>query len=194
MNVSPVAGLGAGPGAWPEDPAPPGVSCAEFGLAGHGRLVWGEGNPHGRLMIVLDNPGARETPAGAPYSCGTRMTLTRAAVEAGLDLTDIYVTYLVKCRPRRTYDRAVAHGAGLRHLAAQIGERRPAVLVLLGDVVTKAVTGRADAAVRTLRGSPLAVHRVPTVVSYHPLAARRRPNLYPALVQDLVRARRLLPT
>lgn len=179
--------------AWPEDPAPPGVSCAEFGLTGHGRLVWGEGNPRGRLMIVLDNPGARETSAGAPFTCGTRMTLTRAAVAARLDLADIYVTYLVKCRPRRKYDRLVAYDIGRRYLKMQIVERQPSVLVLLGEVVAQAVTDADAASVRALRGSSLTVHGVPAVVSYHPLAARRRPNLYPALVDDLTRAGRLLP-
>lgn len=177
---------------WEEDPAPPGVSCAEFGLTGHGRLVWGEGNPNGRLMIVLDNPGARETPTGAPYMCGTRLTLTRAAAEAGLDLPDIYVTYLVKCRPLRAYDRELAHRAGLKHLASQIRERRPAALLLLGDVVTKAVLEDESASVRTGRGAALHVDGVPAFVGYHPLAVRRRPALYPMLIEDMERIRAML--
>lgn len=143
-------------------------------------------------MLVVDNPGARETSAGVPFTCGTRMTLTRAALEAGLDLTDIYVTYLVKCRPLRKYDRAVAYDVGIRYVLMQVGERQPSVLVLLGDVVAKAVTGAADASVRALRGSSLTVRGIPAVVSYHPLAARRRPNLYPALVADLRQAGGLL--
>lgn len=143
-------------------------------------------------MIVLDNPGARETPAGAPYTCGTRMTLTQAAAEAKLKLTDLYVTYLIKCRPRRAYDRAVAHAAGRRYLLTQIGQRQPRLLLLLGDVVVKAVTGDATASVRRLRGSVFSVHDIPAVAAYHPLAARRRPNLYPLLVADMARARDLL--
>lgn len=68
---------------WPEVSAPTGVDCTQFGLGGHGRLVWGEGYPGAPLMIVLDNPGARENRSGEPYVCGTRQTLRRALHRAG---------------------------------------------------------------------------------------------------------------
>lgn len=203
---------------WPEDEAPAGVTCDDFSLGGHGRLVWGEGVPGSRIMILLDNPGAREDKHGTPYVCGTRRTLRRALAEAGLAREPVYLTYLVKCRPLRAYDKPRARRAGLGFFREQLAAHKPAVLVLLGDVVVQTVTGRDDASVRELRrrqrrrdgeaGSPPArtggtdlqgkiaenciVGGVPAVVGYHPLAARRRPVLYPLLVEDLTVARRLL--
>lgn len=93
--------------------------------------------------------------------------------------------------PRRAYDREAARAIGLRLLHEQLDNRRPQVLILLGDVVTKTVLGDPDVSVRLLRSSVVSVQGIPTVVSYHPLAARRRPNLYPLLVEDLARAQSL---
>lgn len=139
-------------------------------------------------MIVLDNPGAREDPKGDPYVCGSRLTLRRAMAAAGLPEQAVYLTYLLKCRPRRAYDHPWAWAVGLRHLERQWRDKNPAIIVLLGDVVVRAVTGQATASVRATRGRTLRVQGITAVTGYHPLAARRRPNLYPLLVADLQRA------
>lgn len=179
---------------WPEltVPATVEIDCETFGLGGHGRLVWAEGNESALVMLLLDNPGARETPEGEPFVCGTRQTLRTAATEAGMDTDDLYVTFLVKCRPRRAYDREKARSAGLKYVRLQIRTRQLKVIVLFGDVVTSVLTGDDSASVRALRNTPVTVDGIPTVVTYHPLAARRRPNLYPLLVDDLTRAASLL--
>lgn len=60
------------------------------------RVVWGEGNPQGSLMMILDNPGAREDREGNEFLCGTRETLQLGMREAGIDIHSVYVTYLLK--------------------------------------------------------------------------------------------------
>jgi uracil-DNA glycosylase family 4 len=179
---------------WPEQGVPQGIDidCEAFGLGGHGRLVWGEGDPEAPLMFLLDNPGARETSEGVPFVCGTRCTLRRAAGDANLETDCVYITYLLKCRPRRAYDREKARRVGLTYVETQIEAHKPEVLVIFGDVVTKAMTGDSDASVRTQRNTALRLFNVPTVVTYHRLAARRRPNLYTLLVEDLRRAEAML--
>lgn len=190
-----AAHTGAGPSdPWPEDAPPADLPVEAFAaLAGHGsRVVWGEGDPRAPLLVVLDNPGAREDTAGRPYTCGTRLTLRAAAAEAGLrPERDLYVTYLLKRRPRRAYDREAAWAAYLPLLRRQIGAVGPRALVCAGDTVVHAVLAP-GADVKGLRGRVLCVEGRPAVVTYHPLAARRRPALYPLLVADLVAARRLL--
>ena len=65
------------PHLWPEEPTPEGVeNCRECGLYTHGtRMVWGEGNPNAPIMIILDNPGAREDREGNPTICGALIEL-----------------------------------------------------------------------------------------------------------------------
>lgn len=174
---------------WPEDPVPPDVPAVAFAvLADHGsRVVWGEGSPRAPLLIVLDNPGAREDGGGEPYVCGTRITLRQAAAEAGLSDEDLYVTYLLKRRPRRAYDRDAARAAYLPLLERQIRERKAAAMICMGNTVLQALFGP-EADVKTLRNRPLMRGTTPAIATYHPLAARRRPHLFGLLVADLARA------
>lgn len=68
------------------------VDCQECGLYKHGtRMVWGEGNSKASIMIILDNPGARENSEGESFVCGTRQTLQEVANEAGLNIDDLYL-------------------------------------------------------------------------------------------------------
>jgi DNA polymerase len=61
----------------------------------------------------------------------------------------------------------------------------------MGNTVAKALVTN-DADVKTIRGQWLEVMGLPCVVTYHPLAARRRPVLLDAIIKDLaVIARRL---
>lgn len=138
-------------------------------------------------MFVLDNPGAREDKDGVPFVCGTRITLRTAARDAGLSPDKVYITYLVKCRPLRAYDKPFARRVGVDVLRKQVDAMAPRTLVLFGDVVVQTVTGDAETSIRRLRGSDFELYGRRAIATYHPLAARRRPNLYPLLVEDLRR-------
>ena len=142
-------------------------------------------------MVVLDNPGLREDRAGQPFVCGTRQTLQGAAASAGLGPEDLYVAFLLKRRPTRAYDRQAVRSAYLPLLRAQIARNDPRVLVLMGDAVVGAVLGE-EARVKDLRGRVLQAWDRTAVVTYHPLAARRRPALLPLLCEDLGAAARVL--
>lgn len=89
---------------WSEEPTPENlINCKECGLFEHGtRMIWGEGNPNAALIIILDNPGAREDKDGSEYVCGTRKTLQEAAHKVGFHEQDIYITYVLKRRPKKS--------------------------------------------------------------------------------------------
>lgn len=112
---------------WPEEKPPPEVeNCMDCGLYKHGsRMVWGEGNPTAPIMILLDNPGARESRDGSPFICGTRETLQKAALTVGLSEKDLYVTYVLKRRPTRKYDKTEARAVCMQHLFAQLESKAP---------------------------------------------------------------------
>ncbi|UOR13621.1 uracil-DNA glycosylase family protein [Halobacillus amylolyticus] len=63
-------------------------------------MVWGEGDLlEAPIIIILDNPEAREDREGNPFVCGTRQALQQAANEAGLTMNDLYVTFNLKGKP-----------------------------------------------------------------------------------------------
>lgn len=93
-------------------------------------------------------------------------------------------------RPIR--ERHCIRALGLSEVEREIDQLRPLVVVALGDVVTSVLLDDDEARVRELRGrTDLKWDGLPLIAGYHPLAARRRPNLYPLLVEDLKRARAL---
>ena len=171
---------------WPEIEAPPEADDYEQCevCTQKSRVIWAEGNPGAPIFVILDNPGAREDKEGREFTCGTRQTLQMAIHQVGLDIDNIYVTYLLKCRPLRKYDKESAREFSKPFLFRQIEEMQPKLVVCLGDVVVQSVFGDGEAHVKNLRGSWHTVAGHPSMVSYHPLAIRRRPNLMRSFMED----------
>ncbi|WNQ10923.1 uracil-DNA glycosylase [Paenibacillus aurantius] len=165
--------------AWPEDPVPPPFAgCRRCELAGHGgRMIWGEGNPGASVLVLLDNPGAREDKEGEAFVCGTRETLQEAAHRVGLGPDELYVTYLLKRRPARAYNKEAARQACRLHLEHQLAVPGRRYVLCLGNVSVQEFFRNPEAEVKALRGSWHTVDGLETLVSYHPLAVRRRPVL-----------------
>lgn len=144
----------------------------------------GGSNPHAAIVVLLDNPGAREDREGNAYVCGTRETLQRAAHEVGLAPEELYVTYILKCRPRKAYDKPLARETCRVHLQFQLLVMRPRFLFCLGNVALQSFLRDPDAEVKRMRGEWLDVGGIAVTTSYHPLAVRRRPVLYRHFVHD----------
>ncbi len=149
------------------------------------RIIWGEGNPDASIFIILDNPGQREDKDGCEYLCGTRETLQLGLHKAGIPAKDVYLTYILKCRPLKAYDKERARAFSMPFLVNQIEKAKPKLLICLGDVVVQCILGDKDAHVKNLRGKIHELMGYPAIVSYHPLAVRRRPNLFNIFVKDL---------
>jgi DNA polymerase len=170
----------------PEDDAPPLIqSCRKCDLCEHGtRVIWGESNPVAPIFVILDNPGAREDKNGKPFLCGTRETLQKAAYEAGLDSSSFYVTYILKCRPRRAYDKPTARSICIGYLWEQLQSANPEIVFCLGNVACQSLFENQEVEVKHLRGKVQSVKNYKVIASYHPLAVRRRPILYTYFLED----------
>lgn len=170
-----------------EEAAPPhAASCQQCELSKQRkRVVWGEGNPSAPLLIVLDNPGAREDREGNPYVCGTRETLQYGLKEVGIAAEMVYVTYLLKCRPIRAYDKPTARAACSPHLQYQLAQKKPEMILGLGNVVVESFFPDVEADVKSVRGKWHTFQGIPVAFSYHPLAVRRRPVLMKHFLEDL---------
>lgn len=113
-------------------------------------------------MMILDNPGAREDREGNPFLCGTRETLQLGMREAGMDINSVYVTYLLKRRPTRAYDKPATRAACLPHLQAQLLQKQPFVLFGFGNVVVEGLFPEMEnATVKELRGAGMSSRASP---------------------------------
>lgn len=174
------------PEIWQEEKAPPEAAGYEQCqvCTKKSRIIWGEGNPEASIVVILDNPGAREDKEGREYVCSTRQVLQSAIHQVNLDAEDIYITYLLKCRPLRKYDKEKARAFSKPYLIRQIKKIQPEFIACLGDVVVQAMFNDSEAHVKDLRGEWHAIMGHSTMVTYHPLAIRRRPNLSNHFMED----------
>lgn len=174
------------PTIWPEDKIPKEAIHYEQCevCTPKSRIIWGEGNPKAPIVVVLDNPGAREDKEGKEFICGTRQTLQITLDQVNLTKNDIYITYLLKCRPLKKYNKEEARLYSKPYLIEQIKNIQPKFVVCLGDTVLQSIFNDCEAHVKDLRGSWHHILGYPGIVSYHPLAVRRRPNLTNYFMQD----------
>src|SRR5690625_4864177 len=147
-------------------------------------MIWGEGNPNAKIFVILDYPGARENKAEESYVCGTRQTLQETANDVGLTEHDLYVTYILKRRPIRTYDKPKTRQICIEHLWQQLRVKKPNLIFCLGNIAVQNFFKDDELEVKQLRDKIHHVNGYDTVVSYHPLAVRRRPNLMSFFLKD----------
>lgn len=60
------------------------------------QTVFGEGDPHARVMLVGEQPGHEEDLAGRPFVGPAGTLLDRALEQAGINRRRVYVTNVVK--------------------------------------------------------------------------------------------------
>jgi uracil-DNA glycosylase len=170
-------------------------SCQRCPLAaGRTNVVFGEGNPTARLMIVGEGPGREEDLQGRPFVGRSGALLDRLlAEEAGMRRRDVYIANVVKCRPPQNRDPAPKEIEACRpYLAEQIELIDPRVIVTLGNFATKLLL-ETTKGIRELRGQVFERGRANVVPTYHPAYVLRAGGEAMAEMRaDMVRAKRLM--
>jgi DNA polymerase len=150
-------------------------SCQRCRLAkGRTQVVFSDGNPQARLMVVGEAPGANEDRTGLPFvgQAGKFLDLLLAAVD--LSRRDsVYICNVLKCRPPGNRD-PMADEIELcsPFLKGQIALVAPEVILAVGTFAAQLLTGT-NRPLGKLRGSVYAYEGVPLVVTYHPAALLR---------------------
>lgn len=144
-------------------------------------LVFADGNPAARIMLVGEAPGAEEDRAGLPFVGPSGQLLDRMLGSIGLDRTGVLITNILPWRPpgNRTPSEteiAVCLPFVMRHIALVA----PDFLLLLGATAARAITGNTQG-IRRLRGqwqalSVPGLHEpIPCLPTYHPAYLLRTP-------------------
>jgi DNA polymerase len=144
-------------------------------------LVFADGNPAARIMLVGEAPGAEEDRAGLPFVGASGQLLDRMLASIGLDRTTVLITNILPWRPpgNRTpteTEIAVCLPFVLRHIALVA----PDVVLLLGATAVRAITGNTQG-IRRIRGQwqslalPGLDRPIPCLPTYHPAYLLRTP-------------------
>ncbi|HET7480798.1 MAG TPA: uracil-DNA glycosylase [Rubrobacteraceae bacterium] len=131
------------------------LGCTKCGLChSRTRVVFGEGPLNAELFIVGEAPGFNEDAEGKPFRGASGMLLDRMLDSLQMGRDEVYLTTLVKCRPPETPPRAPKPGevSSCRpYLMAQLQAVDPKVVVAMGDLASRVLTGRKEAVSR-IRG------------------------------------------
>lgn len=152
------------------------LGCARCGLrAGCSGVVFGEGNPSARLMLVGEGPGADEDRLGRPFVGKAGQLLDRILAACGLErFTHTYIANVVKCRPP---GNRVPHPEEARQclpwLYRQIELVSPDIIVLLGSTALQNLIDP-EARITKMRGQWLVSKSgIKIMPTYHPAALLR---------------------
>jgi DNA polymerase len=150
------------------------VRCALH--KGRNKIVFADGSPAARLMLVGEGPGADEDAQGLPFVGRAGQLLNNMIAAMGLKREEVYIANVVKCRPpgNRTPEPEEANTCS-QFLFRQIDVVRPQVLVALGATAATYLLG-ARQPLAGLRGRVHSVRGCRLIVTYHPAYLLRDPR------------------
>lgn len=156
-------------------------------------LVFADGNPDARVMIVGEAPGAEEDRQGLPFVGASGRLLDVMLGYIGLNRAEsVYISNVLFWRPpgnRPPTQTEVA--ACLPFVERHIALKAPDYLILCGGSSAKALLGRSDGVLK-LRGqwfgyqNPEMAKPVPALVALHPAYLLRQPRQKRLAWRDLL--------
>ncbi len=152
------------------------LTCERCNLrAGCGGVVFGEGNPGARLMLIGEGPGAEEDLQGRPFVGKAGQLLDQILAAINLDrFTHTYIANVVKCRPPgNRAPKPEEAGQCLPWLYRQIELVSPELIVLLGSTALQNLIDP-EARITKMRGEWLVSKSgIKIMPTYHPAALLR---------------------
>ena len=161
-------------------------------------LVFADGNPKAKVMLVGEAPGADEDRLGLPFVGVSGQLLDRMMAAIGLDRTSFYITNVCLWRPpgnRKPTDLELA--AQKPFVERHIELVAPKVLVLVGAAAAQGLLGTTEGITR-LRGRWFQYtlgesgQAIPALPIFHPAYLLRQPAQKRETWRDLLKLREVL--
>jgi len=157
------------------------------------KVVFGVGNPHAKVMLIGEGPGANEDLQGEPFVGRAGILLDKMLLAAGFSRGDnIYIANMVKCRPPQNRDPSPEETAAcIGYLREQIAIIKPRIIVCLGRVAAQAMI---DPGFRVTKehGRFTEKDGILYMGTYHPAALLRFSSNKPDAFADLLSVREKL--
>lgn len=138
---------------------------------GRTNTVFGEGDPHARVLIIGEAPGKNEDLQGRPFVGAAGRFLDELLDAAGLKREEVFIANVLKCRPPSNRNpKADEIEACAPFLREQTQAIDPYVIVTLGNFATQFIL-RTQAGITHLRGTVNQTGRFIVMPVFHPAAA-----------------------
>jgi len=143
-------------------------------------IVFSDGNPNAKIMIIGEGPGANEDLEKVPFIGKTGELLDKMLLSINLDRDNVYITNVVNYRPpenRNPNEEEVARY--LPYLIKHIEIIDPKILILLGSTALNAIIG-SDQIISDVRGKwiekKIGKCSTSIITSFHPAFLMRQPD------------------
>ena len=143
-------------------------------------LVFSDGNPNSKIMIIGEGPGANEDKEGFPFVGRAGQLLDKMLHAINLNRKNVYITNVVNYRPpenRKPTESEVERY--LPYLKKHIEIIKPKIILLLGSTAMNAILKNADV-ISKMRGKWYEIEinnlKIFSIVSFHPAYLLRQPD------------------
>ena len=142
-------------------------------------MVFCDGNPKSKIMLVGEAPGANEDQEGLPFVGRAGMLLDKMLAAINLDRKKVYISNIVNYRPpenRKPTEEEIRRY--LPFITKHIEIINPKILVLLGSSAMNALIGN-DVVISKMRGKWIEKKfgscKTSVIITFHPAFLMRQP-------------------
>ncbi len=142
-------------------------------------IVFSDGNPKSKIMLIGEAPGANEDDEGLPFVGRAGMLLDKMLAAINLDRKKVYISNIINYRPpenRRPTDEEIKRY--LPFITKHIEIINPKILVLLGSTAMNALIGN-DVVISKMRGKWIKKEfgncKTSVIITFHPAFLMRQP-------------------
>jgi len=142
-------------------------------------IVFSDGNPKSKIMLVGEAPGANEDNEGLPFVGRAGILLDKMLSAIDLDRKKVYISNIINYRPpenRRPTDVEIKRY--LPFITKHIEIINPKILILLGSTAMNALIGN-QMVISKMRGKWLERNfgncKTSVIVTFHPAFLMRQP-------------------
>ena len=140
-------------------------------------FVFGVGNPNSKMVLVGEAPGREEDLQGEPFVGRAGQLLNRILNAIGLKREEVYIANILKCRPPGNRDPLESEvELCLPYLNEQILIIKPKIVLSLGRFAANCLL-KTKMNMKDLRGKIFSYRGTKMLVTYHPAALLRNPQL-----------------
>ena len=143
------------------------------------QMVFSDGNPKAKIMLIGEGPGANEDKEGIPFVGRAGILLDKMLASINLDRKKVYISNIVNYRPpenRRPTEEEI--NRYLPFITRHIEIISPKILILLGSTAMNALVGNNNV-ISKVRGKWIEKQfgncKVSTIVTFHPAFLMRQP-------------------
>lgn len=155
------------------------------------KFVFGVGNPHAKLMVIGEAPGADEDAKGEPFVGRAGQLLNKMLEAIHFKREEVFIANILKCRPPGNRDPLAAEVEQCEpYLLKQIELIKPTFILALGRISAQTLL-RTTSSLTEMRATEQVYNGIRMIVTYHPAALLRNPNWKQPAWEDLQKLRAL---